>query len=156
MPTPPRPDLKVVAYEGTPKYLGRWRKALDTTCARLGLTFVVNPPSLADVDLLVAFRDGKWDGEVCRQWKSGVKYVNALTAARPILTQSHAAFAEIQPQGRLLDDPSELEAALEAYRPRSARWDAYVHSAHRSKEFALSAIAERYHGVLRRAWSQAA
>lgn len=154
--TPPRKAFNVVAYEGTKKYLGRWHNALETTCARLGLEFRVNPESLAECDLLVAFRDGKWDGEVCRRWKSGVKYVNAIAAGRPILTQPHAAFSEIQPEGRLLNDPSELEAAIEAYRPYEVRKFAYEQLSHRSQEFALSSVAERYHGILTRAWKQAA
>lgn len=154
--TPPRQAFRTVSYDGTIKYLGRWKKALEATCARLGLVFEVNPKNLSAVDLLVSFRDGPWDGEVCRRWKSGVKYVNAIAAGRLILTQPHAAFDEIQPEGKTLNDPSELEAAIEAYRPYEARLFAYEQMAHRSQEFALSVIAERYHGILRRAWKQAA
>src|SRR5688572_3875585 len=52
-PAPARKTASVVGYEGRPKYLGSWRKVLEQACARLGMTFVVNPPDLRDVDVVV-------------------------------------------------------------------------------------------------------
>lgn len=90
-PAPARENVSVVAYQGNPAYLGRWEGWVREACEARGWTFQINPADLRDADILVAFRDGQWDGWMCREWKSGVKLVNALAAGRPILTQDSAA-----------------------------------------------------------------
>ncbi len=119
MPTPPRSVVQTVAYEGNPAYLGRWHGRLVTACHARGWQFVINPSTLSDADLLVAFRDGPWDGWMCREWKSGVKLVNALAAGRPMLTQASAAVREIPAAPSVivtqefgLDDALDLMAPL--------------------------------------------
>lgn len=146
--TPVRKVAKVVAYEGTPKYLGSWRSALDTACATLGLTFVINPPNLADADLVVALRGERWDGEVCRRWKSGVKYVNAIAAGRPVITQPSAAWDEIQPPGRIVDHPAELETALRALVPADARHYCFAQAQVQAKRYTLAPVAKQYLDML--------
>lgn len=147
-PTPIRPDAKVVAYEGTPKYLGPWRKEIEYACARLGLVFLVNPPSLSDADILVAFRGEKWDGEVCQRWKSGVKYVNAIAAGRPILTNHSAGFNEIQPFGQVVESPDHLLAAMRAMVPAQTRQQCLDVSQARAGAFSLETVARQYRGML--------
>jgi len=113
-PTPARAQVQIVAYDGQSKYLGRWYKAILTECERRGWTFLINPPRLEQADILVAFRDGKWDGPLCYAWKSGVKYVNALCAGRPILTQHCAALTEVPTYGVTLHSVAELFTGLDA------------------------------------------
>lgn len=147
-PTPPRAALKVVAYDGSTRYLGPWRQALERACAELGLTFVVNPEDLTAVDLLVAFRGGDWDGWVCRTWKSGIKYVNAIAAGRPILTQASAGFQEIRPHGAIVEDPDELVEAIRSWMPLERRQQAYEDGRKRAKSFAIETIASDYLKIL--------
>lgn len=147
-PQPIRHEAAVVAYEGKAKYLGPWRKALEIACVRLGLEFVVNPENLSDADIVVAFRGGMWDGEVCRRWKSGVKYVNAIAAGRPVLTQACAAFAEIQPPGHAVEQAEELIPALRALMPADVRQQALEACQQRAPQFALDRIARQYRDVL--------
>lgn len=147
-PTPPRAAVRVVAYEGTPKYLGAWRPALEQACARRGWLFTVNPTHLANADMLVALRDGAWDGAVCRQWKSGVKYVNAYVAGRPVLTQPSAAFDEIQPVGDTIASPDQLDVALDVLSGSGVRDRAYRLARERGGDYALATIAARYRRLL--------
>ncbi len=147
-PTPVRSQLKVVAYEGSPRYLGSWRVALEQVCARLGLTFVVNPKELGQADLVVAFRGEEWDGWVCREWKSGVKYVNAIAAGRPILTQHSAAFGEIVPPGLLVEHSSALGAAIEYFAPLDRRAAVYERCLGKVREFSVERIATRYRSIV--------
>lgn len=150
-----RDRLEIVAYEGTSKYLGPWRAALETACARLNLTFLVNPPDLRAADLVVAFRGGPWDGPICRRWKSGVKYSNAQAAGRPVLTQAHAAFDEMGCDGRVLEDVGELDASLSAYLDPTTRQLAFEHAQVRAQAYTLRSITVHYKAliadVLRRA-----
>lgn len=120
-PTAARADVKVVAYEGNPLYLGGWAQRITEACKRRGWTFAINPPDLSQADLLVALRDGIWDGWICRQWKSGVKVVNAIAAGRPIITQETAAFRELNPVGCAIDSPAELERRLDLMAVRDVR-----------------------------------
>lgn len=138
----------VVGYEGCAKYLGSWRAHLETACAELGMTFVVNPPDLRELDVVVAFRGESHDGEVCREWKSGVKYVNALAAGRPVLTQTTAAFDEINPDGLIVTKPEDLHERLLSASSATMRVMAYKTGLRRAKEFSLDAITRRFRGIL--------
>lgn len=124
-PAPIREKAAVVAYEGQRKYLGRWAKALEQSCAELGLRFVVNPTDIREADVLVSFRDGQWDGWACRQWKSGIKHVNAIVAGRPMVSQSSAARDELRPFGKVVDTPEDLTEALNMAAVREFRAEVY-------------------------------
>lgn len=143
---PPRESARIVAYEGTRKYLGSWLKALEAVCHARQMRFVVNPPSIADADVVVAFRDGQWDGPLCRQWKSGVKYVNALVAGKPVITQPCAGVDEIAPVACRVDRIDQLGAALDEAIAR--RDEAYQLARARRQEYSIEAIAARYRALI--------
>ena len=155
-PTPPRSEATTVAYDGQVKYLGPWKAAIEAACARLSVRFVVNPPSLSEADVLVAFRGGVWDGPLCRQWKSGVKYVNAIAAGRPILTEACAAHEELVPPGLTVDSPARLEPALAQLLTREQRALAYAHGLRRASQFTAAAIAGQYRDLCRTVLRRAA
>ncbi len=148
VPTPIRRAAKVVAYDGNTRYLGAWQRALEAACARLGVAFEINPKDLSQVDALVAFRDGRWDGWACRQWKSGVKYVNAIAAGRPILTQPCAAFDEIQPVGATISSRDEVERALAVILDEETRAKAYARGCASASSYTVRAIAEHYRSAV--------
>lgn len=91
---PIREAVKVVGYEGRADYLGSWAQRVSAECDRRGWSFVVNPASLADVDIVVAFRNGKWDGYVPRHWKSNVKLANAHGSGTPFIGQVESGYEE--------------------------------------------------------------
>lgn len=148
VPTEARRECRVVAYEGSPAYLESWEPPLREACATRGWTFVVNPSNLSAVDILVALRGGAWDGWMCRQWKSGVKYVNAILAGRPVITQDAAAFREISPAGTVVTCPSDLDAALDHWAILAARQRAVGLSHQFATSHALPAIADAYRSIL--------
>ncbi len=147
-PTPPRSKAEVVAYEGNQRYLGAWRQRLDEACASIGLRFVVNPDDLREADVLVSFRDGKWDGWACRQWKSGVKHVNAIASGRPMVCQPSAAREETFPAGCLVTDAEQLTGRLKAVAFGDMREFAYQEHVERASDFTVQAIAKQYLGIL--------
>lgn len=147
-PQPARAHVSVVAYEGNPAYLGRWAEIIRKACAARGWQFVVNPPDLREVDLFVAFRDGIWDGYMCRQWKSGVKVVNAMAAGRPIIGQASAALDDLHPAATIVEDPQELDAALETWTSHAARSAAADVCAQLAPAYRLPVIASRYRAML--------
>ncbi len=153
-PRPVREHMQTVAYEGTSKYLGSWRAALERACARLGLTFVVNPPDLSEADLVVAFRGERWDGPICRRWKSGVKCVNAIAAGRPLVTQASAAVADIQPPGAQVEDPVALEATLASFMSLSVRQAIAETCRAQSAAYTRAAIARQYRAAISTVLSQ--
>jgi len=147
-PRPVRDKVEVVAYEGTKKYLGQWAKAIDQECARRGWKFVINPPDLSDADIIVAFRDGQWDGWMCREWKSGVKAVNAIAVGRPFISQECAAVTEIRPAGSQIN-AKELSNAFDFWANNEMRAEAGLQAA--CHEFALPWVARSYRSILERA-----
>lgn len=143
-PLPVRSKVEVVAYEGTPKYLGAWKAILEESCTARGWRFVVNPASLNEADLVVALRDGRWDGDLCREWKSGIKLVNAITAGRPVITQPSAAVREIEPSGSIVETREQLDAALSLWAPLPQRqWAASI-AQDRAFAFTRSSVAHLY------------
>lgn len=114
-PAPLRDRVEVVGYQGNRRYLGAWQARLEAACQARGWRFVVNPVRLTDADILVALRDGPWDGWICREWKSGVKVVNAMAAGRPIVTQHGAAWRELHPVGSVIETEASLGRALDAW-----------------------------------------
>jgi hypothetical protein len=150
-PTLTREHVKVVGYDGNGMYLERWGLALQQACRKRGWVFVINPIDLSQVDILVALRGGQWDGWICREWKSGVKLVNAILAGRPIITQATAAQRELRPAGSVVADLADLPDALDRWASLGAREAVIIESLHRTSELSLSSIADRYQRVLMQA-----
>lgn len=150
-PTPARGEVKTVGYQGKRKYLGKWAKAVKAECDRRGWTFVLDPIGLRSCDLLVAFRDGQWDGWMCQEWKSGVKLVNALTAGRPIVTQNSAAWREIRPAGVVIEKPEELPEAFDCWTGVDARQMATQGT---FEPYALPAVAMNYRMLLEKTFAR--
>lgn len=147
-PAPAREVVTTIGYEGTRKFLGRWGQAVQKECDRRGWTFVINPPDIRACDILVAFRDGEHDGWMCREWKSGVKLVNAISAGRPILTQGSAAANEIDPDGSTMETLGYVGPAMDEWVYSPMRDACVEHCTEESPAFTLSAVAERYRQIL--------
>lgn len=145
-PTPARERMQMVAYQGNASYLGRWRERLEQACARRGWTFVINPSDLREADLLIALRDGIWDGWMCREWKSGVKLVNAIAAGRPILRQDTAAAHDLCPAGTQIATTQDLSDALDEWTDCATR-QAVVESS-TAGSFAVESVAAVYRTLL--------
>lgn len=152
LPTPAREHVTTVGYQGKRKYLGRWYKPLLAACVDRGWRFALNPIDLRTCDLLVAFRDGRWDGWMCREWKSGVKLVNALAAGRPIITQDSAAFREIRPFGMAIEKPEELSDAFGMFASVKAREQAARNRTY--EQYTIHAIAMNYRMLLQQTFAR--
>ncbi len=119
-PNPVRERLAVVGYEGSYGYIERWRKAIDRECTRIGARFVVNPPQLADVDVVLALRGSS--GYAPRHWKSGVKLENAHGSGTPWIGCREAGYLETASGAEYwADTPEELRIALDWLSDQSSR-----------------------------------
>lgn len=146
---PVRETVQAVIYEGRADYLGRWAGILTRLCAARGWRFAVNPPDLREGDLFVALRDGVWDGYMPREWKSGVKVLNAMAVGRPIISQAMASAREIQPPGHsLIETEGELEAALDLWADRDRRAAVAEQCAAVAPGYSVTAMAQTYRALL--------
>ncbi len=150
VPTPPREYVKRVGYQGIPRYLGKWQDAIAGQCYKRGWEFVINPESLSECDILVAFRDGKWDGWMCRQWKSGVKAVNALAAGRPIIISESWGAIETPHEGTVVNGDDGLAEAFNDWSSYARRKRVAENAPVDSHAFTLEAVAARYRSILER------
>lgn len=148
MPTSARETCTVIGYDGNGAYLERWAPALQAICRKRRWSFVINPPDLAAVDIMVALRGGPWDGWMCREWKSGVKLVNAICAGRPVITQWSAALRELQPEGSIVNGVAHLDAAIDRWVDYSERQRVVDVARRRAPEFTVKAMAKRYRDIL--------
>lgn len=96
-----RPDQKVnpiremvfsVGYEGGPQYIAKWSESIEKECKRRGWVFVMNPESIASVDIVLALRDQ--DGYAPRHWKSNVKLANAQATGTPFVGSPECGYLE--------------------------------------------------------------
>jgi len=147
-PTPARDVVTTVCYEGNPAYLGRWGQAVKQECTRRGWAFVLNPPDLREADLIVAFRDGPWDGWICREWKSGVKLVNALAAGRPFISQSMNAGRSIPHARSSIETVAELPDAFDVWHDQALRESVARSSQSWAFQYSVAVIAEQYQQLL--------
>jgi hypothetical protein len=145
-PTPARDEVQVVAYQGGEVFLGRWRQVLEAACQRRGWRFVVNPTDLRDADILVAFRDGQWDGWMCQEWKSGVKIVNAIAAGRPIITQASAAAREVGYLGTSILHGDRIDVWFDLWAGAETRAAVVMDAIEQSRP--MSIVAAQYAAIL--------
>lgn len=108
---PIRDEVKIVGYEGGVQYLGKWQRFLEHECERRGWTFVVNPPALADLDIVVAVREVK--GHTIARWKSNVKLANAQGSGTPIICNRAAGYFENGDGALWADNEAEMTDALD-------------------------------------------
>lgn len=156
IPTPAREHVTTVAYQGGAVFLGVWRERIERLCAARGWTFVVNPTDLSDADLIVAFRDGPWDGWICREWKSGVKAVNAIAAGRPFICQPSAAANEICPPGVLsVETVDDLSRAFDLCAPEAYR-SVIARGCGVAQVYTVNTVATQYAGILQAVVSERA
>lgn len=118
---PVRRFITRVGYEGSPKFLGRWRSVLQQECARRGWQFVEGAP-LHEVDVVVAFRDGDHNGYAQSHWKSNVKLANAHGTGTPFVGQRDIAYQETASGAeRWVNAPQHLAQAFDSIAPYGVR-----------------------------------
>jgi hypothetical protein len=117
---PIREEVRTIGYEGAEHYLGKWRGVVERECERRGWRFLVNPASLALLDIVVALRDA--DGYAARTWKSNVKMANAQGSGTPFVGMREMGYVE-QSCGveRLVDTEAEFVRALDHLAPAKER-----------------------------------
>lgn len=117
---PIRDQVKVVGYEGGEQYIARWRPFIETECRRRGWRFVMQPPEIADVDIVLALRDST--GYAPTAWKSGVKAMNAKGSGTPCVLNREAGYFESATGGeRWADSIQELSLAFDSLTTQSER-----------------------------------
>ena len=122
-----RDKVKTVGYEGGEGYIAGWRRTVEAECKRRGWSFVINPPRLADVDIVLGLRDA--DGYAPRNWKSNVKLANAQGSGTPFVGGREAGYLETRIGNceKWADTPEDLKRAFDALTPhgerrRAAQW----------------------------------
>lgn len=119
---PIREKVKTVGYEGGGQYLAEWRPALEAECKRRGWQFIVNPKELAELDIVVAFRGGEWNGYVTQCWKSGIKIANAHASGTPFVGAPEMGYLENATGAEYwAETPSQLPTCFDWLEDQSAR-----------------------------------
>lgn len=118
-----RPSVQSIGYQGGEKHLGAWSKVLSDEASRRGWQFVVNPPSLADVDIAIALRCET--GYAPRNWKSNVKLANAQGSGTPIILARESGYLETASGAEFwADTAAELSDGLDWFSDHGRRIDA--------------------------------
>ena len=119
---PVRDTIKKVGYEGSPGYIQGWLPAITKACRRIGAEFVLNPAELADVDVVLALRDGAHAGYPQRSWKSNVKLANAHGSGTPFIGMREPGYEETATGlEHWATNEAELELAIAHLQAKSSR-----------------------------------
>jgi hypothetical protein len=117
-----RARIETVGYEGGERYLDGWRKGIEKDCARRGVRFVVNPASLAELDVVLAVRGDAWCGYAQTHWKSNVKLANAHASGTPFIGTPECGYRETAVGGEVwIEHPRDIGKALDALAPQAVR-----------------------------------
>lgn len=145
---PIRPQVRTIGYEGSSAYLDGWLPSIVKECARRHWEFVLNPPRLADLDIVLALRGGQWDGYAARNWKSNVKLANAHGSGTPFVGQRECGYMETASGAEYwADEPKDLATCfdwLEDVSTRELVSDRFV-----AKAYTLEQAAADLTGFLR-------
>lgn len=130
---PVREQALYVGYQGKAIFLAEWADKLDAICKRLGMTFVVNPKSLARVDIAVAVRGGIYANFFSHKYKSNIKLANCYGSGTPCVVWPEASYLETAcPEVRFFETERELEdrlAELRDYKLRCRIHEAFLNAA---------------------------
>lgn len=119
---PIREQVKTVGYEGCTDYLAEYGPVLLAECSRRSWAFTVNPRSLADLDIVVAVRGGKFAGYLPVNWKSNVKLANAHGSGTPFVGNMEAGYAETKAGGEYwVASPADIAKAFDTLEPQATR-----------------------------------
>lgn len=145
---PIRERITTLGYEGSPKYLAGWEIAIDAACKAMGASFVVNPASMADIDVVLALRGPRWNGYPQRHWKSGVKLANAHGSGTPFIGMPEDGYQEIRTGCEYwIKTPAELVTSLQWLESQSAREE--VSARFLQCALPIERVAEQYKTFLR-------
>lgn len=130
---PVRPEVKTVGYEGG-DYLGLYRLALERECQKRGWRFTVNPSELADLDIVVAFRDPTGYVPFC--YKSNVKLANAHGSGTPFIGNPENGYIETQSGAEYwAEDPSQIGRCFDWMADRGTR--ELIHTSFLARAYSL-------------------
>lgn len=119
---PIRERIRTIGYEGSDRYIREWLPVIDRECRARGARFVMNPPELATLDVVLALRGGERDCYATRQWKSNVKLANAHGSGTPFIGATECGYWETRCGAEYFaDKPHELGIALDWIEEQSAR-----------------------------------
>lgn len=119
---PIREKIETIGYEGSPRYIESWMPAIAEECKKRGVAFVVNPPRLADVDVVLALRGRGWNGYPQRHYKSNVKLANAHGSGTPFIGGMESGYLEVKSGIEYwAETATEFSSCLDLLEPQSVR-----------------------------------
>lgn len=140
---PIRQSVECVGYEGRDLYLSHWHDTIIRECRKRDWEFRVNPTQLADLDIVLAFRGGEWDGYAPRHWKSNVKLANAQGSGTPFVGGQESGYLETATGGEYwAGSPRMLSTAFDWLSSHEAREGAAERL--RKADVSLASIGKRY------------
>lgn len=114
--------VKVIGYEGSVKFLGRWESIIQEECKARGWRFVINPASITECQIVLALRDQPYKGYPTDCWKSNIKLQNAQNAGVPFIGNTEMGYTETHSGAEIFaDTPKELSDAFDLLTPQSQR-----------------------------------
>lgn len=144
-----RKNITVIGYEGAEDYLSQSASKIKSMCRDLGCEFIVNPSSLAQLDVVIAMRFGSARGIVPRNWKSNVKIANAQATGTPVIANAECGYKETTKHAFWAESVNELEETLHAITDHSIRLEKSVALLQEGERFTLEETAEKYKRIIR-------
>jgi hypothetical protein len=139
-----RAKVKRVGYCGDVRYIDDWLPVVSEECKYRGWELVINPENEADCDILLGLRGENWRNYTTDNWKSGVKFANAVGSLTPFIGLPECGYTEMGVPFRPVLFHSDIGHAFDVmteYKERAKLACAYASARAR---FSIDHIAGRY------------
>jgi hypothetical protein len=144
---PLREQVRRVGYEGAATYVEGWASLIERECKNRGWEFVINPEHLADVDIVLALRGGRYNGYPQRNWKSNVKLANAHGSGTPFIGLIEPGYTETAAGGeQWIEGATQLCDAFDFLTPHATRNS--IAEGFLSHSICIDSIAEQVRGIV--------
>lgn len=144
---PIRDRIEAIGYEGSEPYIASWLSTIERECRQRRARWVINPPDLSALDVVIALRGGNRDCYATRNWKSNVKLANAHGSGTPFIGATECGYIETGCGAEyFVDRPHELGMALDWLESRDVR--AEVGERFFAARFPLARQAEQVREIL--------
>jgi len=139
-----RKDVKIIGYEGAEHYITEWMPFIRRECKERGWRFEINPTNLADCDVVLGLRGNEWRNYASDNWKSGVKFSNAIGSLTPFIALPESGYNEYGVRFESVNIFEDLKTAFDNISDHEYRLSLAQEYKNKKPHYSLEAVAAEY------------
>jgi len=139
-----RKEVKTIGYEGAAHYITEWMPFIMRECKERGWRFECNPANLASCDVVLGLRGNEWRNYASDNWKSGVKFSNAIGSLTPFIALPESGYKEYGIRFESVNVFDDLKTAFDNIADHDYRLSLAEEYKNNKQHYSLEAVAADY------------